>query len=98
MDSPLYSSTDRPVTTGPGNRSRAPKLVRTLILAEPPVVTLFVSTDPGPLELLKLLATRPRIGAAMIKFAYKGLGPAVKAFREDDVDKGIRRFGAAVLG
>ena len=34
----------------------------------------------------------------MIKFAYKGLGPAVKAFREDDVDKGIRRFGAAVLG
>jgi len=77
---------------------RAPKLVRTLILAEPPVVTLFVSTDPGPLELLKLLVTRPRIGAAMIKFAYKGLGPAVKAFREDAVDKGIRRFGAAVLG
>src|SRR5688572_13285774 len=39
---------------------REPHLVQTLVLAEPPVVTLFVSNQPTPLEIVKVLATRPR--------------------------------------
>src|SRR5690606_15295625 len=37
-----------------------PSRVRSLVLAEPPVLTLFVSSKPRPLELLQLMATRPR--------------------------------------
>jgi pimeloyl-ACP methyl ester carboxylesterase len=77
---------------------REPSLVRTLVLAEPPVITLFVSNIPKPLELLKLLATRPRTAAALIKFGAKGVAPARKAFQEGDLNAGIRTFGNAVFG
>jgi len=36
---------------------REPSLVRSLVLAEPPVLTLFVSNTPKLTELLKLMAT-----------------------------------------
>jgi pimeloyl-ACP methyl ester carboxylesterase len=77
---------------------REPDLVRTLVLAEPPVITLFVSNTPKPLELLKLLATRPRTAAAIIKFGATGVAPASKAFRKGDMEAGIRAFGDAVFG
>jgi pimeloyl-ACP methyl ester carboxylesterase len=73
-------------------------LVRTLVLAEPPAITLFVSSTPKPLEILKLLATRPRTAAAIIKFGAKGVSPASKAFRDGDLEAGIRTFGDAVFG
>jgi pimeloyl-ACP methyl ester carboxylesterase len=77
---------------------REPSLVRTLVLAEPPVITLFVGNTPKPLELLKLLATRPRTAAAIISFGAKGAAPASKAFRRGDMEAGIRLFGDAVFG
>jgi pimeloyl-ACP methyl ester carboxylesterase len=77
---------------------REPSLVRTLVLAEPPAITLFVSSTPKPMELLKLLATRPRTAAAIIKFGAKGVGPASKAFRDGDMAAGIRTFADAVFG
>jgi pimeloyl-ACP methyl ester carboxylesterase len=77
---------------------RTPRLVHTLVLAEPPVITLFVSVPPKPLELLKLLLTRPRMGMAIIKFGAQGVAPAVKAFRQGEVDAGIRTYGDAVFG
>lgn len=77
---------------------REPSLVRTLVLAEPPVITLFVSNTPKPLEILRLLATRPRTAAALIKFGAKGVAPARKAFRRGDMETGIRAFGEAVFG
>jgi len=77
---------------------RAPRLVRTLVLAEPPVITLFVSMPPKPMELLKLLVTRPRTGMAIIKFGRQGVAPAVKAFQQGEVEVGIRTFGDAVFG
>ena len=43
---------------------RHPDLVRTLVLEEPPVLSLFVSTPPRPIELLRLLVTRPRTAIA----------------------------------
>lgn len=77
---------------------RDPSLVRTLVLAEPPVLTLFVSNTPKPLELLKLLGTRPRTAAAIIKFGAKGIAPATKAFKRGDMEGGLRTFGDAVFG
>jgi pimeloyl-ACP methyl ester carboxylesterase len=77
---------------------RAPHLVRTLVLAEPPVITLFVSDPPKPLEILKLLVSRPRLALSIIKFGAKGVAPASKAFRQGDLETGIRIFGDAVFG
>ncbi len=77
---------------------REPQLVRTLVLAEPPVVTLFVSNSPKPLELLKLLATRPRTAAAIVKLGATGLGPATAAARRGEMEEAMRLFGTAALG
>jgi pimeloyl-ACP methyl ester carboxylesterase len=75
-----------------------PSLVRSLVLAEPPVITLFVSSTPKPLELLRLLVTRPRTAAAIMRFGARGVVPASKAFRRGDMETGLRTFGEAVFG
>ena len=77
---------------------RKPALVRSLVLCEPPVITLFVSSHPKPLELLKLLLSRPRTAAAIIRFGAQGVGPASKAFRDGDMQKGIRSIAETIFG
>lgn len=77
---------------------RAPGLVRSLVLAEPPVITLFVGNDPKPREILKLLATRPRTAVAIVKFGATGVAPARAAARRGDARAAMRIFGKAVLG
>ncbi len=76
----------------------SPALVRSLVLAEPPAITLFVSNQPKPLELLKLLVTRPRTAVAIIKLGALGLGPAAAAAGRDDMKDAMRLFGTAALG
>jgi len=75
-----------------------PSLVQSLVLAEPPVVTLFVSSTPRPLELLRLAATRPRTAATIVTFGAKGVAPAMRAFRRNDAETGLRKYGDAVFG
>jgi pimeloyl-ACP methyl ester carboxylesterase len=77
---------------------REPDLVRSLVLAEPPAITLFVSGRPKPLELIRVLLTRPRTGAALFKFGAAGVAPAAKAFRRGDTETGLRIFAEAVFG
>jgi pimeloyl-ACP methyl ester carboxylesterase len=77
---------------------RDPSLVRTLVLAEPPVLTLFVSNDPTPLELLKVLLTRPRTAIGIVRLGTQGIDPATKAFERGDLETGLRTFVDAVLG
>jgi len=77
---------------------RQPRLARTLVLAEPPVLPLFVSIPPKPKEILKLLVIRPRTAVAIMKFGATGIGPATAAFRRGDMEAGMRLFGTAVLG
>lgn len=77
---------------------REPHLVRTLVLAEPPVLPLFVSTPPKPQELMKLLISRPRTAVAIMKFGAMGIGPAQAAFARGDVETGMRLFLSAALG
>jgi pimeloyl-ACP methyl ester carboxylesterase len=77
---------------------RDPTLVRSLVLAEPPVMTLHVSMPPRPPELLKLLLTRPRLAVAIVRFGATCIGPAQAAFRRGDALTGARTFADAVLG
>jgi len=77
---------------------REPAMVRSLVLCEPPVITLFVSNNPGPVELLGLLLSRPRTAAAIIRFGMLGVGPAARAFRAGDMQKGTRYIAKAIFG
>lgn len=77
---------------------REPGLVRTLTLEEPPVLPLFVSTPPEPLEIIRMFAKRPRTGAAIVKFMATGFAPSAAAMRKGKLDAGVRIFAEAVLG
>jgi pimeloyl-ACP methyl ester carboxylesterase len=77
---------------------RDPELIRSLVLAEPPAITLFVSNTPKPREIIKLLITRPKTAAAIIKFGVKGVAPATAAAKKGDMEKALRIFGHTVLG
>jgi pimeloyl-ACP methyl ester carboxylesterase len=77
---------------------RHPELVRSLVLEEPPVLSLFASTPPRPAELLRLLATRPRTGIALLRFAAGAMVPAQRAFERGEDEEAMRRFLGGVLG
>lgn len=77
---------------------RHPSVVRSLVLAEPPVVPLFVSTPPRPLELLRLFATRPRTGMALLRFMAGAMAPAQRAFARGEDEEAMRHFLLGVLG
>jgi pimeloyl-ACP methyl ester carboxylesterase len=77
---------------------RDQSLVRTLVLAEPPVLPLFVSVPPTPLDLLRLLATRPRTAMAIVRLGARGFGPAATALRRGNREAAIRALGTATLG
>lgn len=77
---------------------RNPDLVRSLVLSEPPAITLFVSNTPTPSEILKLMLSHPRTAAAIIRFGVTGLVPARRAINRGEMAKGVRLFGDAVFG
>ncbi len=77
---------------------RRPDLVARQVLIEPPVVTLFLSDPPRPSEVLRVLATQPRLGLELLRFGATGLVPATKAAEKGDMDKAIHIFGPASLG
>ena len=77
---------------------KAPQLARSLVLAEPPVITLHTSDPPNPLQILKLLLTRPTIALAQIRFAATGLIPATKQVKSGNIEKAISIVGKAILG
>lgn len=78
--------------------ARDSALLRTLVLAEPPVLTLFVSNYPKPMELIKLLFSRPRTAFGIMRLGIKGIEPATKAFEQGDMETGLRTFIDGVLG
>lgn len=77
---------------------KRPSLIRTLVLAEPPVLTLFTSNTPQPLELIKLFLSRPRTAMAILKLGIKGIEPAKKAAKQGDIEEVSRLMGNAILG
>jgi pimeloyl-ACP methyl ester carboxylesterase len=77
---------------------RHPEVVRSLVLEEPPVIPLLVSFPPRALELLRLLATRPRSAIAIIQFVLGTVTPATRAFERGEDEKGLEIFLRGVLG
>jgi pimeloyl-ACP methyl ester carboxylesterase len=77
---------------------RQPRVVRSMVLLEPPVLSLFVSTPPRPSELLALLVRWPRTALAILRFGVGTMAPAQRAFRRGDDDAALRTFGSGVLG
>lgn len=74
------------------------KLIKSLTLAEPPTLTLYVSSKPKPLDLLRLFLSRPSLALAILKFGAKGIAPTEKALRNNKADLALEHFGKAVLG
>lgn len=77
---------------------RHPELVRSLVLAEPPVVPLFASIPPKPWEIARLLVTRPRTAVALIKFGATCIAPVTAAFERGEIEEGVQAFLPGVLG
>lgn len=78
---------------------REPGLVRTLVLAEPPVLSVLgMSVPPKPLQILRLLVRSPRTAIAVIKFGARGIAPASRAFERGDDERGLEVFVTSVLG
>jgi len=77
---------------------RHPEVVRSLVLMEPPVLSLFVSTPPRPAELLRTFVRRPRMALAILKFGISAAVPAEKAYGRGDDEAGLELFGRGVLG
>lgn len=77
---------------------RNPGSVKSLVLMEPPAVSLFVSSPPRPLELLKLLLSRPATTIAILKFGGGAVAPAQKAFRAGNDIAALEAFGRGVIG
>ena len=77
---------------------RYPDAVRSLVLEEPPVVSLFVSTHPRPGELARLFASHPKTALSILRFGVRTIAPAERAFRRGDDEEGMKRFGSGVLG
>lgn len=76
-----------------------PALVRTLVLADPPVLPILgVSVPPRPMQLLRLLLRDRRSGIEVIKFGARGIGPTVRAFKRGDDERGLETFVTAALG
>ena len=78
--------------------ARAPGLVERLVLAEPPVLGLFGSVPPSPLQLLGLALRRPRTALGIARLGIRGFGPATAAVERGDLEEAMERMGTAILG
>ncbi len=76
-----------------------PDLVRSLTLAEPPILPLMgLDVPPRPKQILSLLVRNPATGVDVIKIGANGLRPATRAFKRGDDEAGLRAFVTAMLG
>lgn len=77
---------------------REPRLVRSLVLCEPAVAGLYLSDPPRVGELLRLLATRPRPGLALLGYGLRTLVAMTGSLRRGDDERAARVFVRGVLG
>lgn len=75
-----------------------PELVRSLVLIEPPVLTLFLDFPVRPGQVLSMLARSPLAGFAILKLGGTVMEPAKQAFRRGDDKAAVEIFGRGVLG
>lgn len=75
-----------------------PQLCRSLVLIEPPAVSLYVRVPPGLPEMIGLLVKNPRLALAIARLGGGALAQSEKAFRRGDDRAAIEYFGRGVLG
>lgn len=75
-----------------------PAMCRSLVLIEPPTVSVHLQIPPKPLPLLKLLLSKPKLGLSIAKLGAGTFAPAEKAFRNGDDKAALAHFGRGVLG
>lgn len=76
-----------------------PELVHSLVLEEPPAVTLFLPrSPPSLLDVLKLLIWHPRYFFPLVYFGATVIDPTEKNFKRNDVSAALNVFLRGVLG
>jgi len=74
-----------------------PELVRSLIIEEPPVLSLYVSTPPRISELVSLFVSHPRTAIGIVQFGAETVSGVVNASRNGNDEKAMRIFTKGVL-
>jgi pimeloyl-ACP methyl ester carboxylesterase len=76
-----------------------PHLVKSLVLEEPPVISLFFTTLPPKIsEVVKNLFTRPASAISILKFGAGYMAPALSAFGKGNDEAGLQSFVKGVFG
>jgi pimeloyl-ACP methyl ester carboxylesterase len=75
-----------------------PELVKTLVLNEPPVLPLLVSNPDNPFQLLSLFIRDFSTAKSFMNFGLNHMKPAMKALKNNDMEKGVRLFADGALG
>jgi pimeloyl-ACP methyl ester carboxylesterase len=78
---------------------RRPDLVGTLLLEEPPAISIFLpSTPPTLWEVFNFLISQPWSFLPVIMFAATVISPTMTAFQKGDDEKGLQTFARGILG
>ena len=78
---------------------RKPKLFRSLVLEEPPVMSIFsLSTPPTLMQVISFLWNYPWDFFPIMKFGIMVMGPAISALKRGNHAASIDIFGKGVLG
>lgn len=76
-----------------------PELVASLLLEEPPLISLFLpTTPPGVLDVLRLMWKHPGAWAPTMYFGATVIAPTTTAFKRGDDEAALRAFSPGVLG
>ena len=75
-----------------------PELIKTLVLGEPPIISLIIKNPDNPLHILLLLLWDFSTGKSFLKFGMKAMKPAQREFKKGNMNEGVRLFANGVLG
>jgi pimeloyl-ACP methyl ester carboxylesterase len=79
--------------------NKRPDLVKSLILEEPPLISLFLPiTPPSLMDVAKLLWFHPWSFLPTIYFGATVIGPTTNAFKRGDNEAALKVFSRGVLG
>lgn len=80
------------------NAIKHPDQINSLVLCEPPLLSLLVSNMNNPFHVLSLLIRNYSAGKSFLKFGVKAMFPATKQLRKGNLKEGVRLFSNGVLG
>lgn len=74
-------------------------LFQTLLLEEPPLITLFLPTlPPSPLSVLKFLISHPISFLPVMIYGGATIGPAIELSKQGKYEEALVKFGSGCLG